>query len=160
MVYWRCCCCGLDIAVCYDGFCKNGGNCSSPNVSCTCPDDWKGSQCQKGLTGVIVLVKIHILVHLSAVCSQNFCKYLGTCLYPNINCTCLFMFKGNTCGEGIFSSLFFKNGVGIIIQVFILTVNYFITTLILAATILLMTLSITLHCIRKCCQKSDMKETR
>ncbi len=36
-------------AICSEGFCMNGGNCSYPDVNCTCtPNQWEGDQCEIG----------------------------------------------------------------------------------------------------------------
>jgi len=38
------CICSIS-ANCSDGFCQNGGNCSYPDVNCTCPPNWSGHTC-------------------------------------------------------------------------------------------------------------------
>lgn len=35
----------------------------------------------------------------AALCSEGFCKNGGSCLYPNVNCTCLPEWKGSTCRD-------------------------------------------------------------
>ncbi len=37
------------IALCKEGFCMNGGNCTYPNINCTCEEGyWEGNRCQNG----------------------------------------------------------------------------------------------------------------
>ncbi len=33
-------------AMCNETFCMNEGNCSFPNINCTCTEDWEGDRCE------------------------------------------------------------------------------------------------------------------
>ena len=44
------------IAMCGDGFCRNGGECLYPDTNCTCTPDWQGDQCGIGTANVYVCV--------------------------------------------------------------------------------------------------------
>ena len=39
---------------------------------------------------------IHVHVH-AAVCETDFCRNGGSCLYPNVNCSCWLISSGDTC---------------------------------------------------------------
>ena len=80
----------------------NGGICADPNVRCSCPNGWEGNQCQTGSCMTRVGCPIHKpCVVYSAICYDRFCKNGGTCLVPNISCSCPIEWKGNQCQIGM-----------------------------------------------------------
>ena len=92
----------LNIAICHEGFCLNDGTCITPNSTCMCTEDWEGDRCHVGKQGPQVVME-HMIPGSSdtALCMDGFCQNGGTCLHPDINCTCPHGWEGDQCEIGV-----------------------------------------------------------
>ena len=79
----NCCCLALSnssIATCTDTTCLNGGSCSEPDQTCTCPINWTGRRCEESLPvptiiavgGVVAIAVLAALLSITYILGLTF----------------------------------------------------------------------------------------